>query len=32
MSDLITNARARVALPTANVTGGSADDAAINAG
>lgn len=30
MSDLITNARARVALPTANVTGGSADDTAIN--
>ncbi len=30
MSDLITNARARVALPTANATPGSADDTAIN--
>ena len=30
MSDLITNARARVNLPTANPTGGSADDTAIN--
>jgi hypothetical protein len=31
MSDLITNARARVAIPTANATGGSSDDTAINA-
>ncbi len=31
MSDLITNARARIALPTANATPGSADDNAINA-
>ena len=31
MSDLITNARARIALPTANATGGSSDDVAINA-
>jgi hypothetical protein len=30
MSDLITNARARVAIPTANGTGSSADDTAIN--
>src|SRR5262249_36757881 len=28
--DLITNARARVALPSANATGGSSDDTAIN--
>src|SRR5262249_27935527 len=28
--DLITNARARVALPSANPTGGSSDDNAIN--
>ena len=31
MSDLITNARARIAIPTANPTGGSTDDNAINA-
>jgi hypothetical protein len=31
MSDLITNARARMAIPTANATIGSADDLAINA-
>jgi hypothetical protein len=31
MSNLITNARARLAIPTANPTGGSADDNAIDA-